>query len=119
MKTVLKVALGLVLGLTVVIVGCAALFSAGVEKVQKDSDKTAITVGQYGSAKTGVSTRPQLEQAFGVPQTSNEVKAEGVAGIPESAFEQSCIYYNRRGALASLFQFCFDGDDVLQSKASY
>lgn len=119
MKTVLKVMLGIILGCVVLIGGCAALFSSAVDDVQNESDRTAISVPEYGSAKVGTSTRKQLEARFGEPQTSNEVQAEGVAGIPESDFEQSCIYYARRGELASLFQFCFDGNGRLTSKASY
>lgn len=119
MKTVLKVMLGIVLACVVLIVGCAALIGAGVDEAQKDSDKTAITVQQYGSAKVGTSTRDQLGADFGDPRTSDEIQAEGVEGIPASDFQQSCIYYNRKGQLASLFQFCFDGDGTLTSKASY
>ncbi len=119
MKTVVKVALGVTLGLVVVIVGCSALIGAGVDKAQKDSDKAAITAKQYKGAKTGTAKRDELEAAFGDPQSSDDIQAEGVKGIPESDFKQSCIYYSRKGELASLFQFCFDGDNVLSSKASY
>lgn len=119
MKTILKVALGLMLGVVVLIAGCVAIIGAGVDKAQKDSDKTAITAQQYGSAKTGSATRKQIESEFGSPKTSDEIQAEGIKGIPESNFKQSCMYYTRKGALASLFQFCFGGDGVLRSKASY
>lgn len=119
MKTVLKVMLGILLACVVLIGGCAVLFGAAVEDVQDESDETAITSQEYQSVTTGESTRDEVEAEFGEPQTSDEVQAEGVEGIPESDFEQSCIYYNREGQLASLFQFCFDGDGVLRSKASY
>lgn len=119
MKTVLKVMLGILLACVVLIGGCAALFGAAVDDVQKDSDKTAITVQQYGSAKVGTSTRDEIESEFGEPQSNDDIQAEGVEGIPESSFQQSCIYYNRKGQLASLFQFCVDGNDVVRSKGSY
>lgn len=119
MKTVLKVMLGILLAGVVLIVGCAALIGGAANEVQEESDKTAITTEQYRSAKVGTARRDQIQADFGEPQTSDEIQAEGVEGIPESDFEQSCIYYNRKGEIASLFQFCFDGDGKLRSKASY
>jgi hypothetical protein len=119
MKTVLKVMLGIILGCTVLIVGCAALIGAGVNAAQQDSDKTAITSTQYGSASLGSATRSEIEADFGEPQSSNDVQAAGIDGIPKSDFSQQCIYYSRKGELASLFQFCFDGDGTLRSKASF
>lgn len=122
MKTMLKVALGVVLGFTVLIVGCVALIGAGAQQVQKESDKTAITLAEYQSAKTGQITRRKIEERFGAPQNAQEMRAEGIDGIPDTDFEQSCIYYNREGHLASIFQFCFDGNGraaKLSSKASY
>lgn len=119
MKTVLKVMLGILLAGVVLIAGCAILIGSAVDDVQEDSDKTAITVEEYGSAKVGTATRSQLEAEFGEPQSNDEIQAAGIEGIPESDFSQACIYYNREGQLASLFQFCFDGDGKLRSKASY
>lgn len=119
MKTVLKVALGILLAGVVMIVGCVALIGSAANEVQKDSDKTAITIEQYGSAKVGQATRSQIEADFGKPRSSSDIQAEGVAGIPESDFSQACVYYSRKGELASIFQFCFDGNGKLRSKASY
>lgn len=119
MKTVFKVMLGIVLGFTVLIVGCAVLIGGAANEVQKQSDKTSITVVEYGSAKVGQATRSQLEKRFGNPQTSDEIQTDDVSGIPKSAFKQSCIYYNRTGQIASLFQFCFDGAGKLTSKSSF
>lgn len=119
MRTVLKVMLGILLAGVVMIVGCAALLGTAANEVQEDSDKTAITLQQYGSAKVGQATRSRIEADFGKPRSSDEIQAEGVAGIPESDFSQSCIYFSRKGQLASLFQFCFDGNGKLRSKASY
>ncbi|MGH2941914.1 MAG: hypothetical protein ACRDLN_03945 [Solirubrobacteraceae bacterium] len=119
MKTVLKVTLGIVLGCTVLIAGCAALIGAGVDGAQRDSDETAITSAQYGNALVGGVTRSEIEADFGTPRSSDEIKTSGIDGIPQSGFSQQCIYYSRKGELASLFQFCFDGDGRLRSKASY
>ena len=119
MKTALKVMLGIVLGCTVLVVGCAALIGAGVNAAQKDSDKTAITSAQYRSAPVGSATRSEIEGDFGEPQSSNDIQAEGIDGIPDTDFSQQCVYYSRKGELASLFQFCFDGDGTLRSKASF
>lgn len=118
MKTVLKVTLGIVLGCTVLIIGCVALIGASVDSAQKESDKTAITLAQYRNAKTGTTTRAQLVSRFGRPQSSDSVQADGVKGIPASDFRQDCFYYSRKGKLASLFQFCVDGDGVLRSKSA-
>lgn len=121
MKTVMKVALGIIIGCVVLIGGCAVIIGAGVDEAQKDSDKTAITPAEYASVKTGPNgnSRKRIISRFGKPQSSDDVQAEGVEGIPESDFSQSCIYYSRKGDLASLYQFCFDGNDRLRSKASY
>src|SRR4051794_11148648 len=119
MKTVLKVMLGILLACVVLIGGCATLIGAGVDQAQDESDKTAITTEQYQSVKTGSTTRDEIVQRFGEPQSSDSVQAEGVAGVPESDFQQDCLYYSRKGELASLFQFCVDGNGVVHSKASY
>ena len=119
MKTILKVMLGILLACVVLIGGCAALLGAGIDEAQEESDKTAITVQEYGSVKTGATTRDEIVERFGEPQSSDSVEAEGIKGIPESDFSQNCLYYSRKGELASLFQFCVDGDGVVRSKASY
>jgi|GEM_PF-2364470 len=119
MKMILKITLGIILAGVVLIVGCAALLGSAVDDVQDEMDKTAITAQQYSGVQTGTATREQIEEDFGEPQSSDDVKAEGVEGIPESDFSQACVYYSRKGELASLFQFCFDGDGVLRSKARY
>lgn len=116
--TFIKVMLGVIIGGTVLIGGCVALIAGGVDEAQKDSDKTSITAKDYGTAKTGETTKATVVDMFGEPSSADELKADGVKGIPESDFSQSCVYYNRRGELASIFQFCFDGDDKLTSKSS-
>jgi len=123
MGTFAKVVLGVIVGGLVLVVGCAALFSAGVDEAvdeaQEVSDASAITVQQYESASTGDATETELREMFGEPSSSDDIQSEGIEGIPESDFQQSCIYYNREGEIASLFQFCFDGEGVLESKSSF
>ena len=126
MKTVLKIALGVILGLTVLIVGCAVIVGVGVDEavdeVQKDSDKNSITRAEYASVKTGTNgnTRKRLESRFGEPQSQQDVETGDIEGVPDSASGLECIYYNREGELASLYQFCFDtGTGRVQSKSSF
>lgn len=103
--------------------GCVAVAGVGVDQaadeIQQESDATSITVEEYQSATTGEITLEELEEMFGEPSSSDEIQTEGIEGIPDSDFEQNCVYYNRQGEIASLFQFCFDGDDLLTSKSSF
>ena len=125
MKTVLKIALGIILAFTVLIVGCVAIIGAGVDEavdeVQKDSDKTSITQAEFRSVKVGSegNTRGRIVSRFGEPQSQQEIQTGDVEGIPDSASGLECIYYNREGKVASLYQFCIDPEtDRVQSKSS-
>ena len=124
MKTILKVALGIILGLTVLIVGCAVIVGVGVneavDEVQKDSDKTAITQADYESVKTGPdgNSRKRIESRFGEPQSQQDVETGEIEGVPDSSSDLECIYYNRKGKLVSLYQFCFENGRV-ESKSSF
>jgi len=120
-KTVLKIALGILLAVVVLIVGCGVLLGAGINEAQKDSDKTAITQAEYDSVKTGSSgnTRERLEKRFGEPQSQQDIETSDIEGIPNSASGLECIYYSREGQLASLFQFCFDSSGRVESKSSF
>ena len=126
MKTVLKIALGIILAFTVLIVGCVAIIGAGVDEavdeVQKDSDKTSITQAEFQSVKVGSegNTRGRIASRFGEPQSQQEIQTGDVEGIPDSASGLECIYYNRGGKIASLYQFCIDPEaDRVQSKSSF
>jgi len=117
MKTVIKVTLGILLGFTILIGGCAALFAGGVNEVQKESDKTAITLEQYRTVQTGEATRAEVVEMAGEPQSANEFSSE-VEGI-DNPIGSECIYYNRKGEFLSIFQFCFDiNTGKLESKTS-
>jgi hypothetical protein len=120
MKTVLKVALGILLAATVLIVGCVALIGAGADQVADDLEKqqraNSITLEQYRGVKAGT-PQSEIEKRFGEPADAQEFEAE----IPEldTKSSGSCIYYNRRGGdLGDIFQFCFD-DGRLTSKNAY
>ena len=122
MKTVLKIALGIILAFVVLIVGCAALFSAGVNEAQKDNDKTSITQAEYDSVKIGPNgnTRERLIERFGEPQSQQDIQSGEIEGIPDTASGMECIYYNREGKLASLYQFCVDTQtNRIQSKSAF
>jgi hypothetical protein len=115
MKTVLKITLGILLAVVVLIVGCTALIGAGVNEAQKDSDKTSITVAEYESVKVGPggNSRDRLVSRFGEPSSAQEVKGE----VPEAGLD--CIYYNREGEFASIYQFCFGADGRAETKSSF
>ncbi len=117
MKTVLKITLGIIVSFTVLIGGCVALIGGAVNEVQKDSDKTAITLEQYRSVDVGQDTREVVMARFGEPSSSNEVEVEGLTAT--EPYGSECVYYNRKGQILSIYQFCFDtGTGKLQSKIS-
>jgi hypothetical protein len=112
-KLVVKIALGVILAVILLIAGCTALLSAGVSEAQSESDKTAITQAEYEAVKKG-SSRVEVEAMLGKPSDIQESEIEALG----ETYSSDCIYYNRDGDLASMYQFCFD-NDKLTSKASY
>lgn len=122
MRTVVKIALGIVLGLTVVIVGCSAILGAGVDKAQKNSDRTAITPADY-RAVTSSDSRQQVIDRLGKPQSADEIDQtlpkDLRTAVKKGEEDLACIYYGRKGHLASIFQFCFDGNGKCQSKSRF
>ena len=117
MKTIIKIALGLALGSLIIIGGCVALIGSGADKAQEDSDKTAITQQQYASIKTGMSKRDVISK-LGKPMDKQEMEIDMKDLGDKANYKSSCIYYGRKGELASMYQFCFEGDK-LDSKSSY
>ena len=61
MKTILKVAVGIILGLCLLVAGCAVIVGSSVneavKEVQKESDSHSITAAQFASAKLGSSLK--------------------------------------------------------------
>jgi hypothetical protein len=121
-KTVLKIVLGMILGSVLLIVGCAAVIGGAVKEVQKESDKASITLDDYKSIEVGSSgaTLDEVIARFGEPQSQDDTQTSTrIDGLPDAEFGMQCVYYNRTGALASLFQICFDTDsDRAESKMS-
>lgn len=114
MKTIIKVAAGIAVGSLLVIGGCVALIGAGADKAQKDSDKTAITEQQYKQIKPGMRKQVVVKR-LGKPLSKQETEIDSKE---LGRYNSSCIYYHRKGELASLYQFCFS-DGRLESKGSY
>lgn len=120
MKTALKVAGGIVLGFTVLIVGCAALFSAGVDEADKDQKKKGITTSQFRSISQGA-TESDVRAELGKPDDAQKFESAGVEGIEDSGSRGSCIYYPQKGkgiGEGETFQFCFEGGK-LNAKNAY
>lgn len=121
MKTIFKIAAGILVAMCVLIGGCVALLGAGVDQAQKDSDKTAITYQQYRSV-TPQDSLSDVKHRFGEPQSADEVDQDLDSSarefIKDGEEDLKCVYYNRKGKLASIFQFCFDGNGKYQSKSA-
>lgn len=120
MKTVLKVALGMLLAATVLIVGCVALIGGAANEVSKqittEQNTNAITLQQYRNAEIGT-RRSTIEKRFGPPEDKQEFESEGI--VTDEPSNSSCIYYNRKGGeIGDAFQFCFD-ENRLTSKNAY
>lgn len=115
----LKVALGIVVGLLVLIVGCAALIGGAADEVdeqlKQEQNEHSITNTQARSVSLGT-TRGAIESRFGRPEDIQEGQTSGLGS-------DSCIYYNvRNGEILDSWQFCFDGagaDGTLSGKNRY
>lgn len=110
---VIKVALGVVLGVVLLIAGCALLIGVGVNEAQKEEQEHAISRAQYESIKNGT-PQSEVEDELGAPADAQDFD---VKGLPDS----SCIYYHEQDddlASGAFFQFCFDGGK-LSSKSAY
>lgn len=77
---------------------------------------TSITMAEFESITTDETTREEVEEMLGPPASRDEVDFEGVE--VESGSEQDCVYYSGDGDSATVFQLCFEDDDVLASKSS-
>lgn len=111
MSTVLKVTLGVVLGGIVLIVGCSALLSAGLDEQQTQN---AISDADYRSVKKGTPRR-KVEGRFGEPESADEF-SDDIEGVGK--LESNCLYYNlKEGEVGSFAQLCFNGRGRLESKS--
>lgn len=121
MKTVFKIVLGILIASIVLIGGCAVLIGGAANQAQKDSDKHAISLAQYEAIHHGQSKSAVIAK-FGEPTSSDadslDLSPSEEAALGKGSASSSCIYYNRKGQLASIFQFCFDGNDQYESKSA-
>jgi len=70
--------------------------------------------------KTGAqgNTRKRLIDRFGEPAQQHEFETECIT--PDDPIGSECIYYNREGELAALYQFCIDAQTGrVESKSSF
>lgn len=120
MKTVLKVALGMLLASLVLIVGCVALIGGAANEVSEtlttEQNTNAITLEEYRAVEIG-SKRSEVEADLGEPADKQEFESEGF--LEDEPQSSSCIYYNRQGGdIGEAFQFCFD-ENRLTSKNAF
>jgi len=104
MKTVLKITVGIVLGMTLLVVGCTALVAGGLNTKSEDG----ITRAQFNAVKQGTS-QAAVEKNLGEPESAQQFENS----IPELKItsRSSCIYYPEKGRKileGSSFQLCFD-----------
>jgi hypothetical protein len=119
LKTVLKVALGIVLGATVLIGGCVALIGAGVDEANDEQKKKGITAREFRSVPLD-SSRAEVRQRLGRPENAQAFEQAGIDGLTEPS-RSSCIYYPEKGKdilEGRTFQLCFT-NGRLDSKNIY
>lgn len=100
--------------------GCIALIGGAANEVDKELKKEAakgITPAQFKSIKPK-STRAQVEKALGKPSDVQEMDIDVSEFSDKETQSNDCIYYQKKGEIASLYQLCFT-DDVLSSTSSY
>lgn len=120
MKTVLKVALGFILGAVVLIGGCTVLFAAGVNEADKEQQEKGITMSEFRAVDLG-SSRADVRRSLGEPESAQQFESAGIEGIEDTASKSSCIYYPQKGKgilEGKSFQLCFT-DGKLDAKNVY
>ena len=113
--TFLKVVLGVVIGGTVLIGGCAALVAGGLSSEETDG----ITRAQFESISQGT-TQSSIEEEYGEPEDSQEFENQ-IPELQDQPSRSSCIYYPEKGKAileGDSFQLCFD-DGKLSSKNAW
>jgi hypothetical protein len=105
MRTILKVMLGLLLGVVVLVVGCAVLLGSAADEVDQqlrdEQEANAVTDTEARALKLGTRRRAVIEQ-LGRPESTQESENEGLG-------RSGCIYYNRSGGdVGETWQFCFE-----------
>jgi hypothetical protein len=119
LKTVLKVALGVLLGFAVLIGGCVALIGAGVDEADKEQRKKGISVSEFRSMQLG-SSQAEVRRRLGKPEDAQQFEQAGIEGLTQPS-RSSCVYYPEKGKAlfeGRSFQLCFT-DGRLDSKNIY
>ena len=112
MTTGVRIAVGVVLVLAVLIVGCFALTG------DDDDETQAITLEQFDGVKVGT-TKQQVEEELGTPASSSELARIGIKQ-PQNG-PSACIYYPEEGkdfGEGRTFQFCFTDDKLGYKRAN-
>lgn len=110
-----KIAGGIIVGFTVLIVGCSALFAAGVEESFSEG---AITAEQYDSLKLGRSTKAGSLKRFGEPFSTDESEVE-LEGLSDEAFTSDCSVYNGEPDWETTYVLCWTADGKLESRSKF
>jgi hypothetical protein len=121
MKTVMKIALGLILGAIVLIVGCTALIGTAADEAIDELDREqrahAIPKSAYDRMRIGMTEKQVVATAGKRPEDRQDFESEGI--LDSEPERSSCIYYNRAGGeFGDSFQLCFT-DGRLDSKNAY
>lgn len=110
MKTVLKVALGVILAIVLLVVGCSALLSSGIDQAEEDQKKKGITLQEFRAVKQGT-RQTQVVADLGKPESAQEFESQ-IPELEDKPSRSSCIYYPEKGQAlleGRSFQLCFDG----------
>jgi hypothetical protein len=113
--TFLKVVLGVVIGGTLLIAGCAALIGAGLNSTEKNG----ITRSEFDSISQGTA-QSAIEDKYGKPEDSQQFEQQ-IPELQNQPSKSSCIYYSEKGKKileGQSFQLCFD-NSKLTSKNAY
>ncbi len=101
--------------------GCAVLIggaATAVDDVIKEEEAKGITPAQFKAIQTGAA-RKQVESKLGTPDDTQEMEIDTSDFEGEGATQSNdCIYYSKKGEIASLYQFCFT-DGRLSTKSSF
>ncbi len=87
MKTVLKIALGVVLGLTILIVGCTAIIGAGASSVQDDLDKAARDTSRTADGPAKTPRTPRKARNFATGKAQGDFAVASAAGTIDNPGE--------------------------------
>lgn len=119
MKTVLKIGLGIALGGIILVVGCSALFAAGIDEAENEATEGGISLREFRAVEQGARQRA-VERRLGQPDDAQEFEQE-IPELDTGPQRSSCIYYPERDKPlfeGASFQLCFD-NGKLTSKNIY